>query len=63
MLSKAERSVSRRNTVRQPAGSRAFDIAIHVILVIVGLICLLPFLHVAAMSFSSKSFSPGRRPV
>lgn len=35
-------------------GSRAADVIIHVILVIVGLVCLLPFLHVAAKSFSSN---------
>ena len=52
MQTKAERSVSRH--VRQSAGSRVFDIVIHVILIIVGLLCLLPFLHVAAMSFSSN---------
>ena len=36
-------------------GSRVFDVIIHVILIIVGLLCLLPFLHVAAKSFSSIS--------
>ena len=35
-------------------GTRAVDAAIHVILIIVGLLCLLPFLHVAAKSFSSN---------
>ncbi|MBR0226982.1 MAG: carbohydrate ABC transporter permease [Clostridia bacterium] len=35
-------------------GSRAADVIIHMILVIVGLLCLLPFLHVAAKSFSSN---------
>jgi len=35
-------------------GSRVADVIIHVILVIVGLVCLLPFLHVAAKSFSSN---------
>ena len=43
-----------RRHVRQSAGSHVFDIVIHVILIIVGLLCLLPFLHVAAMSFSSN---------
>ena len=52
MTAKAERSVRRH--VRQSAGSHVFDIVIHVILIIVGLLCLLPFLHVAAMSFSSN---------
>ena len=40
--------------VRQSAGSRIFDVVIIVVLVIVGLLCLLPFLHVAAMSLSSN---------
>ena len=43
-----------RKAIRQSAGSTVFDIAIHVILIIVGLICLLPFLHVMAMSLSSN---------
>ena len=36
-------------------GSRVADVIIHVLLVIVGLVCLLPFLHVVAKSFSSNS--------
>ena len=52
MQTKSARSVRRH--VRQSAGSHVFDIVIHVILIIVGLLCLLPFLHVAAMSFSSN---------
>ncbi len=52
MQIRKERSVRRH--VRQSAGSHVFDIVIHVILIIVGLLCLLPFLHVAAMSFSSN---------
>ena len=52
MTAKAARSVRRH--VRQSAGSHVFDIVIHVIRIIVGLLCLLPFLHVAAMSFSSN---------
>ena len=52
MQIRKEHSVHRH--VRQSAGSHVFDIVIHVILIIVGLLCLLPFLHVAAMSFSSN---------
>ena len=52
MQTRSARSVRRH--VRQSAGSHVFDIVIHVILIIVGLLCLLPFLHVAAMSFSSN---------
>ncbi len=50
-----ERVQSGHHRISQSAGSHVFDIVIHVILVIVGLMCLLPFLHVAAMSFSSNS--------
>ena len=50
----AENSVRKHNKVRQSVGSHVFDVVIHILLVLVGLICLLPFLHVAAMSFSSN---------
>ncbi len=48
------KAVRKHHAVRQSSGSHIFDIVIHIILVIVGLICLLPFLHVAAMSLSSN---------
>ena len=48
------RAVRKHHAVRQSAGSHIFDIIIHLILVIVSLLCLLPFLHVAAMSLSSN---------
>ena len=48
------KAVRKRHAVRQSAGSHIFDIIIHIILVIVSLLCLLPFLHVAAMSLSSN---------
>lgn len=48
------KAIKKRHAVRQSAGSRAFDIIIYVILIFVGLLCLLPFLHVAAMSLSSN---------
>ena len=44
----------RARHVRQSVGSHIFDVIIHVVLIIVGLLCLLPFLHVAAKSFSSN---------
>lgn len=44
----------RLRRVRRTVGSRIFDAIIHVVLIIVGLVCLLPFLHVAAKSFSSN---------
>ena len=44
----------RAKRVRQTVGSRIFDVIIYVILILVGLLCLLPFLHVAAKSFSSN---------
>ncbi len=43
-----------RKAIRQSVGSTVSDIVIHVILILVGLICLLPFLHVMAMSLSSN---------
>ena len=43
-----------KNAVRTSVGSKVFDVVIYVVLVLVGLICLLPFLHVAAMSLSSN---------
>ena len=48
------KAVRKRHAVRQSAGSHIFDVIIHIILVIVSLLCLLPFLHVAAMSLSSN---------
>ena len=47
-------SSHKRQRVRQSAGSRVFDVVIYIILIVVGLACLLPFLHVAAMSLSSN---------
>jgi putative aldouronate transport system permease protein len=44
----------RAKRVRQTVGGRIFDVIIYVILILVGLLCLLPFLHVAAKSFSSN---------
>ena len=44
----------RAKRVQQTVGSRIFDVIIYVILILVGLLCLLPFLHVAAKSFSSN---------
>ena len=52
MQIKAGRSAGRH--VRRSVGSRIFDVLIYVILIVVGLLCLLPFLHVAAKSFSSN---------
>ena len=54
MHSNTAHSLAKHRRIRQSAGSRAFDIVIYVILIIVGLLCLLPFLHVAAMSLSSN---------
>ena len=53
-MQKSEAIVRKHHHVRESAGSRVFDIVVHVLLIIVGLMCLLPFLHVAAMSFSSN---------
>ncbi len=43
-----------RQYIRESAGSRVFDVVVYVLLVLVALICLLPFLHVVAMSLSSN---------
>ena len=45
---------SPRQKIRQPLGSRIFDVIIYVVLILVGLLCLMPFLHVVAMSLSSN---------
>ena len=55
MTVKAERAAGRRRAIRQSAGSRVFDIVIYIVLIITGLVCLLPFVHVVAMSLSSNS--------
>ena len=60
-MQKSEAIVRKHHHVRESAGSRVFDIVVHVLLIIVGLMCLLPFLHVAAMSFSSNGASSARR--
>ncbi len=44
-----------KTRIHEGAASRAFDIVNVTILVLVALICLLPFVHVMAMSFSSNS--------
>ena len=51
---KAAAVSGKHHHVQQSVGSHVFDVIIHVVLIIVGLLCLLPFLHVAAMSLSSN---------
>ncbi len=41
--------------IREGLGSRIFDVVNYVLLTIVGLVCLIPFLHVLAISFSSNA--------
>ena len=41
--------------IREGLGSRVFDIVNYVLLTVVALLCLIPFLHVAAISLSSNS--------
>ena len=41
-------------------GSRTFDVLNHVLLTIFGLMCLIPLLHVLAVSFSNRAASAGR---
>ncbi len=43
-----------KSSIRESRGSRAVDIINYILLTIVALICLLPFLHVVAMSLSSN---------
>lgn len=40
--------------IREGVGSRVFDVINYILLVIVGLLCLVPFLHVFAVSLSSN---------
>ena len=55
MQKKAEQTINHKHhAIRASTGSHVFDVVIHVLLVLVGLICLLPFLHVLAMSLSSN---------
>ena len=39
--------------------SRLFDIAIYLILGLIGLLCLLPLIHIVAVSLSNRSASVG----
>ena len=54
MQSRAAELKAPKPSIRQSGGSRAMDIINYVLLTIVALICLLPFLHVVAMSLSSN---------
>ena len=54
MSVRAGQAAGRHRPIRQSAGSRIFDIVIYIVLIITGLICLLPFIHVVAMSLSSN---------
>lgn len=51
---KAAAVSGKHHHVQQSVGSHVFDVVIYAVLIIVGLLCLLPFLHVAAMSLSSN---------
>ncbi len=54
MQSKAMGLKAPKSSIRESKGSRAVDIINYVLLTIVALVCLLPFLHVVAMSLSSN---------
>ena len=43
----------RPSAIKKGAGGVTFDIINHALLIIVALMCLLPFMHVMAMSLSS----------
>ena len=54
MQIKATGLKARKSSIRESRGSRAVDIINYVLLTVVALVCLLPFLHVVAMSLSSN---------
>ena len=54
MQTNAERPLKKHAAIHEGVGSRTFDVVIYVLLILVALICLLPFLHVFAMSLSSN---------
>lgn len=54
MQSNAANVKTPRSSIRESRGSRVVDIINYVLLTIVALVCLLPFLHVVAMSLSSN---------
>lgn len=54
MQSKTERRMMKQSFIRTSVGSRIMDAVIYALLIIVALLCLLPFLHVVAMSLSSN---------
>ena len=54
MQGKTERQMINKKSIREGIGSRITDAVIYALLIIVSLLCLLPFLHVVAMSLSSN---------
>ena len=54
MQNKTAALKSAKAAIRESRGSRAVDIVNYILLTIVALVCLLPFLHVVAMSLSSN---------
>lgn len=54
MQSKTAEIKTKKASIREGVGSRVMDVVIYVLLIIVALMCLLPFLHVVAMSLSSN---------
>lgn len=61
MQSKAMGLKPTKSSIRESRGSRAVDIINYILLTIVALICLLPFLHVVAMSLSSNGAAISQR--
>lgn len=54
MQSKTAALKKTKASIRESAGSRAVDVINYILLTVVALVCLLPFLHVVAMSLSSN---------
>lgn len=54
-MSDLTRKTMKSTKIREGLGSRTFDVVNYILLTIVALICLIPFLHVFAISLSSNT--------
>lgn len=55
------KTIKKGAALRESMGSRVFDVVNHVLLIIVSLMCLLPFLHVFSLSLSSNGAAISQR--
>ena len=55
------KTIKKGAAMRESMGSRVFDVVNHVLLIIVSLMCLLPFLHVFSLSLSSNAAAISQR--